>query len=514
MRRSLTKAYDRVKDMDWDPTFITAAEKSVEPTRFFLPKKAVDPFKTSLREYFTMEREKEHRHYALLEAASRIQSSTPEPRWMEGMKFGLSNLSAIEYSAARQFGRSTRVVAPVELRQGYMAQVLDEMRHTQLEMNALRHHMRSWSDPAGYDVAMIAAQNGVGSGIFRSFVEDFMTCDAVETLLGLNLMVETALSNIFFVGLSSAAVAAGDQVMASTMLTIQSDEARHMANGYATLMTLLDDDRNIPLVQDALDKWTWRGHVGFEIGLGLFCDYFVKNKTESYKEMTTRWVLEDYYGGFYKQLEKYGIKEPRWLPLIIENTNWASHAAAVYLFGAWPVFFHRFDPIDEREMEWFERKYPGWYEHFGAFWKAYGQMTDPDAKLLITKELGGLPAFCQVCQLPWIFPRPDASIGCSMEKNGKTYTFCSPACQWIFEREPEHYSGFKGFYDLYDGWDLADVVIHMGYLRGDGKTLIAQPVLEPKRMWTIDDVRNCRYEVVSPVRRGTPVAAAQAPKGH
>lgn len=135
-------------------------------------------------------------------------------------------------------------------------------------------------------------------------------------------------------------------------------------------------------------------------------------------------------------------------------------------------------------------------------------MTEPDARLLVTKELGGLPTFCQVCQLPSIFPRPDASFGCTLEQEGKTLTFCSPGCQWIYEKDPIHYSGFKSFYDLYDGWDLADVVLHLGYVREDGKTLIAQPVLEPKRMWTIDDVRRCQYEVVSPQRRQAAAPAA------
>jgi methane monooxygenase component A alpha chain/propane monooxygenase large subunit len=501
MARSLIKAYDRVKNIDWEPTYIAPEEKYVEPTRFHLPKKATDPFKTFIREYFAMEREKESRHYALLEAAGRFQSATPEPRWMEGMKFALANLSAIEYSAGRQMGRMARVVAPLELRQGYMMQVLDEMRHTQLEMNTLRHHMRSWEDPAGYDMAMIAAGNSVGAGIFRSFCEDFMTCDAVETSLGLQLFVETAYSNMFFIGLSSAATLSGDPIMASTMLTIQSDESRHMANGYATLMTVLQDDRNIPLVQEVLDKWAWRSHVGFGVGMMLFADYFVKNKTESAKEMAQRWLLDDFYGGLYKKLEKYGIREPRWLPDILRNIEWASHSAAVYLFGAWPAFFHRYDPLDEREMDWFEQKYPGWHGYYGKFWEAYKHMTDPDAALLVTKELGGLPAFCQVCQLPWIFPRPDASEGRSVEKDGRMLAFCSPACQWIYEKDPVHYSGFKSFYDLYDGWDLADVVLDLGYLREDGKTLIAQPVLKPKRLWTIDDIRRCQYEVVSPQRR-------------
>ena len=65
-----------------------------------------------------MEQEKDNRHYAILEASSRLSSGQPDARWMEGMKFGLSNLSANEYSAGRQMGRMARTVAPMELRQG------------------------------------------------------------------------------------------------------------------------------------------------------------------------------------------------------------------------------------------------------------------------------------------------------------------------------------------------------------------------------------------------------------
>ncbi|MGH7880276.1 MAG: monooxygenase, partial [Candidatus Binataceae bacterium] len=94
---ALNKNYDRVKNMDWEPTYIDPAQKFVEPTRFHLPRKAIDPFKTFVREYFQMEREKDTRHFAILEAASRLQPASPEPRWMESMKFVLSNLSAVEY---------------------------------------------------------------------------------------------------------------------------------------------------------------------------------------------------------------------------------------------------------------------------------------------------------------------------------------------------------------------------------------------------------------------------------
>lgn len=43
-------------------------------------------------------------------------------------------------------------------------------------------------------------------------------------------------------------------------------------------------------------------------------------------------------------------------------------------------------------MDWFEKKNSGWYGYYGKFWEAYKQMTDPDARMLVTKELGGLPA--------------------------------------------------------------------------------------------------------------------------
>jgi len=499
MSGSLTKAYDRVKSIDWDPTYIPAADKLVEKTRFHLEGlKPIDPFKTFVREYFGMEQEKDNRHYAILEASSRLSSGEPDARWMEGMKFGLSNLSAIEYSAGRQMGRMARTVAPMELRQGYMMQVLDEMRHTQLEMNTLRHHMRSWRDPAGYDVALRAAGTSVGGGIFRAMCEDFMTCDPVETSIGLQMFVETAYSNIFFVGLSTAAAAHGDNMLASTMLTIQSDEARHMANGWATLATLLQDDRNIPMIQQTLDKWSWRTHMSFGTGINLFADYFVNNRQESAKEMNMRWLFDEFYGGFYQKLERYGIKQPKYLDRMISDQDYLSHSAAIYVFGAWPVFYHRMDPMTAMDMDWFEKKYPGWHERYGWFWEAYNQCTHPADAALIIQQLGGLPNFCQVCQLPTIFPTPKDNSGRSHVHNGQNYIFCSAGCQEIFINEPEHYKGFQGFLDRYEGFDLADVTVDMGFVREDGKTLIAQPTLDGAPLWTLDDVRRCQYEVKKP----------------
>ena len=495
----ITEAYDRVKDLEWEPTYITKEEKSVETTRFHLENATPhDPFKTFVREYCEQELEKDDRHYAVLEASSRLNTKEPDPRWMEAMKFGLSNLVGVEYAAARAMGRMARTVAPVELRQGYMMQMLDEMRHSNLEMNVIRHHMKHWKDPAGYDIVAKAGVNSVGSSIFRSMVEDTMTSDPVETSIGLQTFIETAYTNVFFIGLSSAASRHGDDMLASTLLTIQSDEARHMANGWATLSALLQDDRNIPLIQDAMDKWSWRMHVSFGTGNLLFADYFVRDRQESAKEMMMRWVFDDFYGGFYQKLEKFGIKPPKFLDQMISDQDWTSHSTALYLFGAWPVFFHRFDPISGEEMEWFEKKYPGFYTYFGQFWEAYGACTDADEKKIILKELGGLPNFCQVCHRPTIFPRPDINTGRSYMHKGKNYILCSDGCEHIFRKEADRYIVSKSFYDLYEGMELSQITQQLGYVRDDGKTLMAQPLLEPKRMWTLDDVKRCDYVVKRP----------------
>ena len=52
--------------------------------------------------------------------------------------------------------------------------------------------------------------------------------------------------------------------------------------------------------------------------------------------------------------------------------------------------------------------------------------------------------------------------------------------------------GHREWETLYHGWNWADVVSDMGYVRDDGKTMVAQPHLElgdQKKMWTLDHLR-------------------------
>ena len=54
-------------------------------------------------------------------------------------------------------------------------------------------------------------------------------------------------------------------------------------------------------------------------------------------------------------------------------------------------------------------------------------------------------------------------------------------------------TGYREWETLYHGWNWADVVSDMGFVRDDGKTMVAQPHLnlDPKKMWTLDHLRRC-----------------------
>ena len=62
------------------------------------------------------------------------------------------------------------------------------------------------------------------------------------------------------------------------------------------------------------------------------------------------------------------------------------------------------------------------------------------------------------------------------------------------------FSGRREWEDCYHGWDIADAIKDLGFVRPDGKTLVAQPHLrfDEKDMWTLDHVRG--HTLGSPLR--------------
>ena len=101
-----------------------------------------------------------------------------------------------------------------------------------------------------------------------------------------------------------------------------------------------------------------------------------------------------------------------------------------------------------------------------------------------------------------MLPRPDQSEYRLVSIQGVGYATCSEGCEWILKTWPTAYAGRKQFWARYHGWDLADVILDLGYVRPDGKTLIGQPTVSQDRLWTIDDMRRLRYQVKDPLAVG------------
>jgi propane monooxygenase large subunit len=89
------------------------------------------------------------------------------------------------------------------------------------------------------------------------------------------------------------------------------------------------------------------------------------------------------------------------------------------------------------------------------------------------------------------------------EIDGQVYTFAHEIDRWTvveafageYKGRPTpamgRFSGKREWETVYDGWDLADAIMDLNFVRSDGKTLVPQPHLrfDDKDMWTLDDVK-------------------------
>src|SRR6266850_3311547 len=81
------------------------------------------------------------------------------PRFAECLKPALAILPFAEYAAGKCQGMLISAVDNEELRNGYLAQMLDETRHVQQEIYLGRYYMKHYHDPAGFDIG----QKGFGT---------------------------------------------------------------------------------------------------------------------------------------------------------------------------------------------------------------------------------------------------------------------------------------------------------------------------------------------------------------
>ena len=512
----VSEAAKKIADLGWNPSYVQ--EAMTFPTDYKITKAPKDPMRQVLRSYFPMQEEKDNRVYGALDAALRGDMfRNVEPRWVEWMKLFLAIIPFPEISAARSMAMVGRLAPGEELRTGFTMQMVDEFRHSTIQMNLKKWYMENYIDPAGFDITEAAFGKCYATTIGRQFAEGFITGDAITSAnVYLTVVAETAFTNTLFVAMPSEAARNGDYALPTVFLSVQSDESRHIGNGHSMLMSMINNPDNHQLLERDLKYAFWQNHAIVDAAIGTFIEYGTNNRDknkESYAELWHRWIYEDYYRTYMLPLEKYGIKihhddvSEAWDRIVKKNYV---HKVAQFFAVGWPVNFWRIEAQTEKDFEWFEHKYPGWYAEFGDFWKWYGKKSKPgETNILFDQENGyAYPHRCWSCMVPCLI-RED--IVCD-EVEGKVYTYCSKQCAWThkvafaaeYEGRPTpamgRFSGRREWEDCYHGWDLADAIKDLGFVRPDGKTLVSQPHLrfDDKDMWTLDHVRG--HTLQSPLR--------------
>ena len=474
--------------------------------------------KQVLRSYFPMQEEKDSRVYAALDAALRGDMfRNTKPRWIEWMKLFLAIIPFPEISAARSMAMVARLAPGEELRTGFTMQMIDEFRHSTIQMHLKKWYMENYIDPAGFDITEKAFGQCYATTIGRQLGEGFITGDAITAgNIYLSVVSETSFSNTLFVAAVSEAVRNDDYALSTVFLSVQSDETRHISNGHSLLMSIINEPSNHLLLERDLRYAFWQNHAIVDGVIGSIIEYGTTDRDEnkpSYSELWHRWIHEDYYRSSLLPLEKYGVKihhddvSAAWDR--ISKKNYV-HKMAQFFSVNWPVNFWRIEAQTEKDFEWFELKYPGWYAEFGDYWKWYARKSIPgQTNMLFDQEAGyKYPHRCWSCMVPCLI-REDF---CYDEVEGEVFTYCSEVCRWThkvaFSGEyggrstpaMGRFSGRREWEECYEGWDLADAIKDLGFVRSDGKTLVQQPHLrfDDKHMWTLDHVKG--FTLGSPLK--------------
>jgi hypothetical protein len=506
-----------LQDMGWS----APGQRSKYPSKYRFNPGTREQFKLIVGEYCRMEEEKDDRQYgSLSDSLARLEAGRRvEPRWAETMKFVSNFLELGEYASIAGSALLYDSVTSPEQRNGYLAQVEDEVRHTN-QLGYLKKYFASqYHDPAGFTEGR---RHRHGNPLFmnnrQQACEAFISGDPVQVSLNLQMVAEACFTNPLVVAMTQLAAANGDEVTPTVFLSIQSDELRHMANGYQTIVSVIDDAENMQYLQADLENAFWIQHKGFTPMVGRAFEYGAVHRADPWAQTWDKWVYEDWGGIWMGRFGRFGLESPRNLADAKFEAYWGHHDAFAVMFALWPFIGCRIELPNARDQEWFEKYYPGWYNSIGkvfAEWDGLG-VADPANRTLPVEWLIAQDKYitmCRVCQSPLLKftpARPGTSVtqanptGCDMrilDFGGYKHAFCSGWCERLFLTEPERYTA-QNFFEIFDGWELSEIVRATGGVRSDGKTLVAQPHLRADRLWTLEDLAACQISVRNPLTAG------------
>ncbi|MCA8000826.1 aromatic/alkene/methane monooxygenase hydroxylase/oxygenase subunit alpha [Burkholderia metallica] len=409
--------YEGIKIHDWD--------------------KWVDPFRLTMDAYWKYQGEKEKKLYAVIDAFTQNNAflGVTDARYINALKLFIQGVTPLEYLAHRGFAHVGRHFTGEGARIACQMQSIDELRHYQTETHAMStynkffngfHHSNHWFDRVWY------------LSVPKSFFEDAYSSGPFEFLTAVSFSFEYVLTNLLFVPFMSGAAYNGDMSTVTFGFSAQSDESRHMTLGIECIKFLLEQDPdNVPIVQRWIDKWFWRGYRLLTL-VAMMMDYMQPKRVMSWRESWEMYA-EQNGGALFKDLARYGIREPKGWQDACEGKDHISHQAwsTFYGFNAASAF-HTWVPAED-EMAWLSAKYP---DSFDRYYRPRFDYWGEQAKAGNRFYMKTLPMLCQTCQIPMLFTEPGnpRKIGArESDYLGNRFHFCSDHCKEIFDHEPQKY---------------------------------------------------------------------------
>lgn len=409
-----------------------------------------DPFRLTMDAYWKYQGEKERKLYAVIDAFAQNNGhlGVADARYVNALKLFLQGVTPLEYYAHRGYAHAGRAFRGAGASVACQMQSVDELRHYQTETHALSHynkyfngmhHQNHWFDRVWY------------LSVPKSFFEDASSAGPFEFLTSVSFSFEYVLTNLLFVPFMSGAAHNGDMSTVTFGFSAQSDESRHMTLGIECIKFMLEQDpANVPIVQRWIDKWFWRGYRLLTL-VAMMQDYMLPKRVMSWKEAWEMYAEEN-GGALFKDLARYGIREPAGWKDACEGKDHISHQAwaTFYNFSA-AAPFHTWIP-QEHELAWLSEKYP---ESFDSLYRPRLEYWRDQATQGNRYYSKTLPMLCNTCQIPMLFTEPgDATSICYRETDwrGNKHHFCSDHCKSIFEQEPEKYvQSWLPVHQIYQG---------------------------------------------------------------
>ncbi|WP_425308814.1 YHS domain-containing protein [Ammonicoccus fulvus] len=455
-KASMRERYAQMtRGLEWEPTYVS--QKEVFPHTDFEGIKIhdwdawEDPFRLTVEAYHKYQSEKDKRLYAVIDSFAQGSGhlQVTDARYFNAVRMFLQGVTPLEYQAYRNFGYLARHLNGAGARIACLYQCIDELRHNQTQTHAVSQFNKYYDH---LQDANVMHDRVWYLSVPKSFFDDGVSAGPFEFMLAISFSFEYFLTNLLFVPFMSGASFNGDLSTMTFGFSAQSDESRHMTLGLEVIKFILEQDEdNVPIIQDWVDKWFWRGYRLLTI-VALMQDYFLPRKGMSWKESFELYLEQQMLEGLFPDLEYYGIRPPRHVDQAIVEKEYLSHQAHwIFYQFAFAGAYNTTVPFED-EQEWFSKQYPETWDKYYAPAYAKAKEMQNEGKRFFN---AGLPMLCQVCQIPMGFTEvgdPGTQAIRFSHYEGERYNTCSDGCKWIFDREPWKYrQAWLPVHQIYQG---------------------------------------------------------------